>query len=488
MSEAIRRRLTLIQGPPGTGKTRISTEVLSAWRRMGRRGQILAVADSNIAVDNLTVGCVEAGILPVRIGRRNENIRPEVEPYMLDLFGGANVPSGHIGMLKRAEVICCTCTAAAGGVLAKRKFQYVLMDEAAQCTEPTSIIPIMQGCIQLVLVGDHHQLPPTVLSRDAELAGLNVSLFDRLSMGGVTPFLLDTQYRMHPTLALFSSVTFYEGKVKSAEHLNGKTRPPIQGITWPQVQWPICFVNVAGREDGGGSDSRGNITEAIEVAQITAGILNGHDLYPEDIGLITPYTQQVREIRTQVKRVLGDDIGHRVEIASVDGFQGREKELIIFSAVRCNAQGNVGFLADWRRLNVLMTRARRGMIIVGSERTLLLEPVCWAPLLRWLRHNNLMYTGHPSHTMTFDTTPQNPEPPSRQLSALIAGHTTEVNNADIGARGAAAKYRRDNSHAAAYHAHMEASEQEAVTEVVPEEPSYFDQPVGTGEIPDEWDA
>ena len=136
-------------------------------------------------------------------------------------------------------------------------------------------------------------------------------------------------------------------------------------------------------EEEAGS-SRSNMDEAAIVIKVVNDLLIPGDLAPEDIGVISPYAGQVRLIRS----MLNDEI-QGLEIKSVDGYQGREKEIIVLSTVRSNEDGKVGFLSDYRRLNVALTRARRGLIVVGDDRTLRNEPT-WASWLDWVAESNLM--------------------------------------------------------------------------------------------------
>ena len=103
-------------------------------------------------------------------------------------------------VLDNAEVVCSTNIGSGHRILDGRRFPIVLMDEATQAVEPSALIPISKGCRQLILVGDHKQLPPTVISKRAEREGLNRSLFERLIDVGIQTHLLDVQYRMHPVL------------------------------------------------------------------------------------------------------------------------------------------------------------------------------------------------------------------------------------------------------------------------------------------------
>jgi superfamily I DNA and/or RNA helicase len=243
-----------------------------------------------------------------------------------------------------------------------------------------------------VLVGDHHQLPPTIVSRAAELEGAGISLFERLSNAGVTTHLLDTQYRMHPAICVFPATYFYGGQLKSSEGLDSSSRPIPAGFHWPKQEWPIAFVstNDDAVETSVGN-SYANYVEARMVAEIVSGVLgsgwgkSSSHYISASIGVIAPYKAQVDALRQALLAVLTPQSMSAVEISSVDGFQGREKELIVFSATRANSGGRVGFVSDWRRLNVTLTRARSGLIVVGHAATLEQEPMCLRAWVQWAR-------------------------------------------------------------------------------------------------------
>ena len=214
-------------------------------------------------------------------------------------------------------------------------------------------LQVTKGCQQLVLVGDHCQLPPTIISDEAERMGLSVPLFTRLVHQGVQPLMLDTQYRMHPQLAESPSDLFYAGRLLSG--VVAAQRPPPLGFAWPQPALPVAFIPVEGQEHRD-SMSYCNHAEAAAAVQVVRGFLTPHmrqmqqssrhmdntmsaGLRPSDVGVITPYAGQARVLRISLQRSgipLGAD---GVEVSSVDGFQGREKEVIVFSAVRANQHG-----------------------------------------------------------------------------------------------------------------------------------------------------
>lgn len=271
----------------------------------------------------------------------------------------------------------------------------LLVDEVAQATEPSCIVPIVaRGCSRLVLVGDHCQLPPSIQSQEAEARGLSLSLFGRLIREGVQPHFLDTQFRAHPALMAFPAQVIYGGKLLSGT--SAEARPAVAGFDWPQPTVPLAFIEVKGSDEIEG-ESKLNRAEAARLISLLDEILAAGELDATQIGVVTPYVSQVRLLRQLWRERCkqscsaggkkgggrGNGDGSALEIASVDNFQGREKELILFSAVRANRQGRVGFLADWRRLNVLLTRARRGLIVLGCSATLKSDPL-WQQWLEFV--------------------------------------------------------------------------------------------------------
>ena len=397
-------RLTLVQGPPGTGKTAVAIRILQHWARLAAseatNGQspspILATSDSNIAVDNLVEGCANAGLRVVRLGRP-EAIRPELLRYCIDRpqssysnNNGGSYGSGNSALafkekmknLKNAQVICCTCIGSGGDILDNMTFERVLVDEATQATEPAVLVPLTRGCRQLVLVGDHCQLPPTVLSTRAEEEGLGVPLFSRMVACGVPPFMLDTQYRMHPAIAMFPSDLFYGGKLRNG--VSPPERRPLAGFPWPREEFPVAFVPVNQGIEMDDGVSKLNEAEAAAACDAVAALLAGGQCGVSDIAVVTPYAAQARLIRRMTRQLSRNSGPPYVEVSSTDGFQGREKEAVVFSAVRSNGYGTVGFVSDWRRVNVSFTRARRALIVIGNDQTLRRgDPDTWMPWLAW---------------------------------------------------------------------------------------------------------
>jgi hypothetical protein len=420
---AATNRLTLVQGPPGTGKTAVAIRILQHWARLASSeasgnnshnhnnnnkeptvNPILATSDSNIAVDNLVEGCANVGLRVVRLGRP-EAIRPELLRYCIDRppssgygnnnnnnnNGGNNNNNNYSGtsatafkekmkILKNAQVICCTCIGSGGDILDNMTFERVLVDEATQATEPAVLVPLTRSCRQLVLVGDHCQLPPTVLSTRAEEEGLGVPLFSRMVACGVPPFMLDTQYRMHPAIAMFPSDLFYGGKLRNG--VSPPERRPLAGFPWPREEFPVAFVPVQSGVELDDGVSKLNEAEAAAACDAVAALLAGGQCTVSDIAVVTPYAAQARLIRRMTRQLTQGP--PYVEVSSTDGFQGREKEAVVFSAVRSNGYGTVGFVSDWRRVNVSFTRARRALIVIGNDQTLRRgDPDTWMPWLAW---------------------------------------------------------------------------------------------------------
>eukprot|EP00929_Paragymnodinium_shiwhaense_P118001 TRINITY_DN8954_c0_g1_i1.p1 TRINITY_DN8954_c0_g1~~TRINITY_DN8954_c0_g1_i1.p1 ORF type:complete len:890 (+),score=226.83 TRINITY_DN8954_c0_g1_i1:131-2800(+) len=399
------QRVTLIQGPPGSGKTTTAVLLLALWTA-ARRGPILASADSNVAVDNIVMGCIKAGLNVIRVGRQ-EASRPELDEYnLLEKAKAAGIQDderanfvGQRKLLQECEVVCATCSGAAHPVLSGVQFQCVLIDEAGQATELAKLVPLLHLTANgsAALVGDHKQLPATVSCLEADVEGLGTSLFERLASLGVPPYMLDVQYRMHPAIANFPSLEYYDGYLRTG--VAGAQRPPPRGIIWPQEFAPVAFLPVDGSENKEGN-SYVNDAEAHAIDVILAGVVPAGDIKAKDIGVITPYAAQARSLRRRFgcpppgKRAQKDAaplVGNAaIEVSSVDGYQGREKELIIVSTVRANVRGNVGFLSDPRRLNVMLTRAKRGLIVIGHFETLSKDDHGWRPFLVWCQQRGLV--------------------------------------------------------------------------------------------------
>uniref|UniRef100_F7FFJ3 UPF1 RNA helicase and ATPase n=1 Tax=Macaca mulatta TaxID=9544 RepID=F7FFJ3_MACMU len=419
----LQRPLSLIQGPPGTGKTVTSATIVYHLARQGN-GPVLVCAPSNIAVDQLTEKIHQTGLKVVRLCAksreaidspvsflalhnqiRNMDSMPELQKLqqLKDETGElSSADEKRYRALKRtaerellmnADVICCTCVGAGDPRLAKMQFRSILIDESTQATEPECMVPVVLGAKQLILVGDHCQLGPVVMCKKAAKAGLSQSLFERLVVLGIRPIRLQVQYRMHPALSAFPSNIFYEGSLQNGVTAADRVKKGFD-FQWPQPDKPMFFYVTQGQEEIASSGtSYLNRTEAANVEKITTKLLKA-GAKPDQIGIITPYEGQ-RSYLVQYMQFSGSlhtKLYQEVEIASVDAFQGREKDFIILSCVRANEHQGIGFLNDPRRLNVALTRARYGVIIVGNPKALSKQPL-WNHLLNYYKEQKVLVEG-----------------------------------------------------------------------------------------------
>jgi ATP-dependent RNA/DNA helicase IGHMBP2 len=404
--------IALIHGPPGTGKTTVLAEIIRQAVAQGK--SVLATAPSNIAVDNMLEKLLDAGLNVVRLGhpaRILENLRHATLLAQLDEHpdqkvirlmdrdrerlvvqryrGQGRLPIEEDKALKReikalwkearaieksiskriiqkADVVLAT-HGGIGALLNSERFDLVCLDEASQATEPLSWIPILLA-EKVVMAGDPLQLPPTIHSKEAADRGLKTTLMERLQpdLPGNLQTLLRVQYRMNKEIMGFSSAQFYDNKLVAHPSVQDHSLLDIPHVSPTGLTGArLVFVDTAGTNFNETwnelMDSRENEGEAQLVLKLWNELAEA-GVKPHWAALISPYAAQVRHLRHQVP--------HGLEVGTVDGFQGREKEVILLSLVRSNDQGEVGFLSDTRRMNVAMTRARRLLVVVGDSATI----------------------------------------------------------------------------------------------------------------------
>jgi superfamily I DNA and/or RNA helicase len=417
--------IALIHGPPGTGKT--TTVVAFICECVAQGEKVLACAPSNTAVDNLLERLVAEGVRAVRLGHparvtetlrehsldglaehhenasivrdmrreaqelfrkaerwtRGKPVRGEKQELRRDakrMLADAKLLEKQAveSILDRADVVCATTTFNEE-MLGDRWFQTAVVDEACQTTEPGCWVPLLRSD-RLILAGDPFQLPPTVLSSEAVAKGYSVSMLERLMnlYGDSTTRLLTRQYRMHENVMRFSSDHFYDGQLVADEHVVGHLLTDLPGVeSSPMTTEPVEFFDTAGAGwdemlEPEGLSKLNEQEAAFVVFKVRQLLRCGVDV--SDIAIIAPYAAQVRKLR-ECFRSIKDENGELSELAeietgTVDGFQGREKEVVIITLVRSNSEGEIGFLKDYRRTNVALTRARRKLIVIGDSATL----------------------------------------------------------------------------------------------------------------------
>ncbi|GAA5838714.1 hypothetical protein JCM11251_003270 [Rhodosporidiobolus azoricus] len=453
------KEVALLWGPPGTGKTQTLIEIIRQLVRNGQR--VLVCGASNLAVDNIlarlsvshpnypdTIPLTRLGH-PARIlsnltshtldaqsqqtdaSALVEDIKQELGALEGQLRNGSGKNrvkgserkkmweevrelrkefrkrQGGIAneVLSEAKVVLATTHGAGGRSLDKFDFDVVIIDEAAQATEPACWIPIMKGK-KLILAGDHLQLPPTLKSSDrissaysskkqskkAAPAGdagnpavaplgqlalspdLETTLFSRLLAlhGSKVRRMLKVQYRFNEKINSFPSEQLYDGELKPDESVKDRKLSDLEGVEPDEdLDEPVVFIDTAGQamhersaEDGSfGSDSKSNENEADIVLKYVQSLITA-GVPPTSISIISPYNAQVLLLASLIQPQFPE-----VEIGSVDSNQGRENDVVMVSLVRSNDEGEVGFLRELRRLNVSMTRPRRHLVVVGDSET-----------------------------------------------------------------------------------------------------------------------
>ncbi|WFD36212.1 hypothetical protein MCUN1_003089 [Malassezia cuniculi] len=518
----IGRPLSLVQGPPGTGKTRTLVQAVRVLKKHFQVPHpIMLAAHTNVAVDNLAEGCLKAGMRVVRSGSTSA-VRESLADATLDahLARHAKHPQllglesqlravveqretltaelnalaeshGDMGRMKElraelkktgnafrtlirsrwmlrceiytevlhsADVVCCTTIASGSSKLDMIDFPIVFVDEGSMATEPTTLIPLVKGCAQLAIIGDHKQLPPVLHSVQARKQGLSTSMFERLFLQGTSEArppvegtepgsyglhglpripltMLTEQFRMHPSLASYPNAAFYGGALNDAA--STQLLAPFSSSYCAYSSGAPHNVTLLTHEPCAGvahgpaflehTRSPFSQSQADIVLEVICDLLDKNaSLTGADIGVVTPYEAQVRLLSGMLTAASISPHGvppgtlteHardalaslpaeraielcRIEVHTVDGFEGREKPVMVFSTVKAGGGslhgsaalyealeqpsaeslaaldtnptrgGYIGFLADTRRLNVALTRAQRMLIVVGNLDTLL---------------------------------------------------------------------------------------------------------------------
>ncbi len=401
--------ISIIHGPPGTGKT--TTLVRLIREICETESQVLVCAASNSAVDLLAIRLHEIGLRTLRMGNvtriadaaseltlaeqaRNHSewgnikkirieaaeARRQAEVYkrkygqsqrnqrrMLyqeskDLNRWARDLEDKITsqVLDGAQAVCTTLIGLSTKQMRDMRFKTVVIDEASQALEPECWNAILRAD-RVILAGDHMQLPPTVKSPEALAMGLSETILDRMSQLPSISHLLTVQYRMHHLLHAYSNQRFYDGKLVSHESNHDRKLD----------DEPLVIIDTSGcgfeEEISEQTLSKSNPGEIFLLEEFLLQARGGWQ--DVSIGIISPYAQQVRALRGRVE---SEDVyrGLDVEVQTIDGFQGQEKDVIILSMVRSNDRREIGFLQDERRFNVAITRAKQKLVVIGDFSTL----------------------------------------------------------------------------------------------------------------------
>lgn len=295
-------------------------------------------------------------------------------------------------LIENVNVVGATCIGINTKALFRElDFDVVIVDESGQIQLHNLIVPLSRAS-KAILVGDHKQLPPVVSDEvleeiEAKDFGDYKDLY-RLSwfehLWNAAPddrkIMLDTQFRCPSMISDFVSDAFYEGKYFAGVGMD-KKKPLLsycpQPMIWIDTTWLEEKTEKATSEDGR-AVVQDNVCETkLVIELLKSSIREMPDLAENrEIGVIVPYANHVKAIQKAIRKE--QKRGNLTEltmplnelVASVDSFQGQERDLIIFTFTRSNRQGKVGFLSDWRRLNVAQTRAKKQLIMIGDSQTL----------------------------------------------------------------------------------------------------------------------
>jgi len=392
---------SLILGMPGTGK---STTIVFLVRVLSElRKTVLLSAYTNSAVDNLALKLKKYKRVEFcRIGRK-ASVHHELHEYIVTNSDFSTVREVR-NYLQKKTVVCATALTAAGTPLVTtRNFDYCIIDEASQVTQPVCIGPLLY-CKTFILVGDHYQLPPLVTSTEAKEGGLDISLFKRLAEAhpqAVTS--LRSQYRMNHDIMDLSNLLVYNNTLKcgngavsercldipNRDRINPK---PVEGTWLHRLLLPesrVLFLDTdkmnIKEETAPGGKGTINPTEVKIMCTAIEALLQGGIQVPE-IGIISPYRSQLKIIREVLPNP--DFL-----IDTIDRYQGRDKDCIFLSFVHSNEKSHVShIMLDWRRINVAVSRAKRKLVFVGSSSTLAGGSSVLRDLIAFLKKRNLLHT------------------------------------------------------------------------------------------------
>ncbi|SER17057.1 AAA domain-containing protein [Pedobacter rhizosphaerae] len=412
--------LAIVHGPPGTGKTTTLVEAVKALVKQNNQ-KILVVAPSNTAVDLLTEKLSLAGLNVIRVGnparvsvrlmestldykmtdhpemKNIKSLKKQASEYKnmahkykrnfgkaerdqrKALFDEAHKIGREIekseqyiieNLLNGAQVVTATLVGANHYTVRNLKYDTMVIDEAGQALEPACWIPILKAR-SVILAGDHFQLPPTIKSVIAAEKGLNNTLLEKLAqLHPEAVVLLEEQYRMHQDIMAYSSKVFYQNRLRAHDSVS-------RHLIFEDDK-PLLFIDTAGCSFEEKLDGT-STTNPEEAAFLIKHLVNQVQLiqakYEIDnfpsIAVVSPYKQQVELLRIGIEE--NEELlsyQDKISVNTIDSFQGQERDMVYISLVRSNDSAAIGFLADTRRMNVAMTRAKKKLVVVGDSSTL----------------------------------------------------------------------------------------------------------------------
>ncbi|KAL3061448.1 hypothetical protein OYC64_009590 [Pagothenia borchgrevinki] len=410
------RELAVIHGPPGTGKTTTVVEIILQAVKQGQK--VLCCAPSNVAVDNLVERLAQCKAKVLRLGHP-ARLLESIQKHSLDAILAQSDSAGIIAdirkdmdkafvgikkmrergdrvnykreigelrkelrtreataiaqILKSADVVLSTNTGACHTgplkYLPAEHFDWVVIDECAQALESSCWIALLRAR-KCILAGDYKQLPPTIKSQKAASKGLSLSLMERLIQmyGDSVVRMLTVQYRMNSAIMDWASKEMYQGRLTAHSSVEKHLLKDLPGVACvEETSTPLLLIDTAGcglsEMEVTEEQSKGNQGE-VDIVELHIKALTEAGVKAKDIAVIAPYNLQVDLLRQKLSARHPE-----LEIKSVDGFQGREKEAVVLSLVRSNRKGAVGFLSEDRRINVAVTRARRHIAVVCDTQT-----------------------------------------------------------------------------------------------------------------------
>ena len=428
--------VAIIHGPPGTGKTTTLVYAIKTLAEKQRTKTILVCAASNAATDLLTERIAAQGLHVTRIGNISR-VDEDLLKHTLDMQVAVHPDSKQIkqvrieaaqlrreahrhhrsfgteqrverkqlladakslnawvrdledklieNILQYSQVITCTLTGAAHSLIKERQFETVIIDEAAQALEGATWIPILVAN-RVVLAGDPYQLPPTVKSFKAQKLGLDITLLEKCIQRLPDISLLNVQYRMNKLIMGFSNDYFYNNALMAAPSVANHTLPIL-------MDEPMIFIDTAGCGfEEKAAEAGKSLYNPEEYFILREHLYQFVDAYRDNsplpsVGIISPYKEQVNFIETAIAEDVRFAHLTDLDVNTVDGFQGQERDIIYLSLVRCNEKNEIGFLMDYRRMNVALTRARLQLVVIGDSATLGNNPF-YAQFLDYCEQHN----------------------------------------------------------------------------------------------------